>query len=544
MIYGRQKLRFAIPAILSLIAMVAIAPVALSQQRQPTVLSRRVAAPALEGGGEWLNTSGPLSLRDLRGKFVVLDFWTYCCINCLQALPELKKLERAYPNEIVVIGVHSAKFETEQEAGNIREAILRHDIEHPVVNDANLVLWRKYQVNMWPSLRIIDPQGYVIAVHQGEFEFAALDRFFRRAIASYERRGLDKKPLRFDLERDKAAKTPLRFPGKVLADEASGRLFIADTSHNRIVVTALDGKLQHVIGSGQLGRRDGAFDEAQFDHPQGMALLGDTLYVADTENHLIRKVDLKKRHVVTIAGSGKQARVATVRRSTRPRDMELASPWALCIHGKQLYIAMAGTHQIWRMELDESQIGPYAGNALEDVVDGPLLPRVPLAKGHSSFAQPSALASDGRRLFVSDSEGSSIRAVPLAFGEEVSTILGTSRLPENRLFTFGDRDGPVARALLQHPVGLAYSDGQIYVADTYNNKIKAIDLRAGSIKTIAGGRDSAVQFNEPAGLSVVRSWLYVADTNNHAVRVIDLKNSYRIATLKFDGLRPPAGKDR
>ncbi len=520
---------------------------------------RRVKAPPLTGGVEWLNTAGPLELRDLRGKFVLLDFWTYCCINCMHILPELKKLERAYPNEIVVIGVHSAKFDTEKDSQNIREAILRYEIEHPVVNDANHVIWQRYQVTSWPSLRVIDPEGYLIAGDSGEVTFEVLDQFFKKAIPYYKRKGvLDLRPLHFRLEREKLKPTPLRFPGKVLADEKSRRLFIADSNHNRIVVATLEGKLLEVIGTGEQGARNGSYDQATFNHPQGMVLHGDVLYVADTENHLIRKVDLKSRHVSTVAGTGRQAmnpwpglrfdrtgRPVLPRRYVgKPRSTPLNSPWALWVHKGYLYIAMAGPHQIWRMDLEHREIGPWAGNGREDIVDGPLLPRQPYALGFCSFAQPSGLTSDGQWLYVADSEGSSIRAVPFTADKEVWTVLGTSKLPYARLFTFGDVDGPVDKARLQHPLGVAYRQGKLYIADTYNCKIKELDLQKKVIRTIAGtgehGRsDSPAQFDEPGGVSIALGKLYVADTNNHLIRVIDLENGYRTSTLTIQGLEPP-----
>ncbi len=328
----------------------------------------------------------------------------------------------------------------------------------------------------------------------------------------------------------------------MLADEASGRLFIADSNHNRIVVAGLDGKLQATIGSGAIGAADGPFASATFDHPQGMALHGDTLYIADTENHLLRKADLKQQTVVTIAGTGKQgpARV----RAGKPKLTPLTVPGPCGFIKKNLYIAMAGPHQIWRMPLTESDIGPYAGNGREDIVDGRLLPHELYAPGYCSFAQPSGLSSDGTSLFVADSEGSSIRAVPFDPRKEVRTILGTAGQPQARLFTFGDVDGGLDTALLQHPLDVQYHDGKVYVADTYNSKIKAFDLSGDTLQTIAGSgkpgsADSPAQFRQPAGLSYAGNKLYVADTNNHAIRTIDLANADQVSTLTIDGLEPP-----
>lgn len=522
----------------------------------------QLPADALAGGVDWINTGGPLDLKGLKGKFVLLDFWTYCCINCMHILPELKKLEAQYPNQLVVIGVHSAKFETEEDTKNITDAVMRYEIAHPVVNDAKHTIWNRFGVESWPTAILIDPEGNAVYGTRGEFKADGFGAVIESALAYYRKKGtLDETPLRFDLAAHRAQPTPLRFPGKVLADEASNRLFIADSSHNRIVVAKLDGRLLDVIGVGSVGAVDGDFATATFDHPQGMALAGQMLYVADTENHLLRKVDLAAKKVTTIAGVGLQGRNAWPGLDPRklddrgglavperwvgpPKKTEINSPWALWIHDKNLYIAMAGPHQIWKMPLDESEIGPYAGNGREDIVDGPLLPREPYEEGFASFAQPSGLTSDGEWLYVADSEGSSIRAVPFDATKQVRTIVGTSRLPFARLFTFGDVDGEGEKVRLQHCLGVAWYDGQLYVADTYNNKIKVIDPAKGSSRTIAGtgrpGRDDApAAFDEPAGVSVASGKLFVADTNNHLVRVVDLKNNNAVSTLDIKGLAPP-----
>ncbi len=523
---------------------------------------RRSKAAEFPADFQWLNTAGPIRLEDLRGKFVVLDFWTYCCINCMHVLPELKKLERAYAKQVVVIGVHSAKFTTEEDKQNIADAILRYDIEHPVVVDVNHRIWDLYQCRSWPSLRVIDPQGNLVAGHSGEIRFEALEGFFKQAIPYYKKKKLlDETPLRFELLANRQPDTPLRFPGKVLADAESGRLFITDSNHHRIVVTDLSGRLLTVIGSGRQGAADGGFDDAEFHHPQGCALVEETLYVADTENHLIRKIDLKAKRVTTIAGKGVQAefpwpRPAGVEPGAfsgpwvgRPSKTALNSPWALWIHGDDLYIAMAGPHQIWRMPLNEKEIEPYAGNSREDIVDGRLLPSQPYEVAplgetpFSSFAQPSGLTSNGTSLFVADSEGSSIRSVPLNGKGMVETIVGTADLAAARLFTFGDRDGERADVRLQHPLGVTWHDGRIYVADTYNNKIKVINAKTGATKTLAGDgkpgtSDSPPRFDEPAGLSYADGKLFVADTNNHLIRVVDVRTG-ETSTLSIEGLAPP-----
>jgi sugar lactone lactonase YvrE len=473
----------------------------------------------------------------------------------MHILPELKKLEHAYPNELVVIGVHSAKFENEQDSKNIREAVERYEIEHPVVNDARHVIWDKFQVRSWPTLAVIDPEGNLVAYNSGEIDFETLDAFFKKVLPYYQKNGLLKPsppPPTGASAGMAAADTPLRYPGKVLAHEASDRLYIADSNHNRIVVTKLDGTLVETIGNGQIGADDGDYGKATFDHPQGMALDKDTLYVADTENHLLRKVDLKRKQVSTIAGTGKQSHPrmeefieggGPARRVGRPLKTALNSPWALWVEGRELYIAMAGPHQIWKMSLGKPEIGPFAGNGREDIVDGPHLPALPFAEGSSSFAQPSGLASDGKVLYVADSEGSSIRAVPFDTAQNVTTIVGTAWAPQGRLFLFGDVDGQGQSVRLQHALGLVYHDGLLYVADTYNNKIKVVDPARGTSTTLAGtgkpgAADAPPEFDEPAGVSYARGKLYVADTNNHAIRTVDVDGG-KVATLEIKGLGPP-----
>jgi thiol-disulfide isomerase/thioredoxin len=348
----------------------------------------RVRAPELQGGRGWLNTDAPLSLAALRGKVVLLDFWTYGCINCLHVIPDLQRLEAKYARQLVVIGVHSAKFANEKETENIRRIILRYGIEHPVVNDADYRIWEAYAVRAWPTQVLIDPSGYVVGQAAGEGHYAALDEAIGQLVEEARKRGeLNEQPLKLALERAKVGDLPLAFPGKILADEKSGRLFIADSNHHRVVVTRLDGTLLDTIGTGERGARDGAFDRATFYRPQGLALAGDTLYVADTSNHLVRRVDLKARTVETLAGTGAQSRDYGVRGGAA-RATALSSPWDLLLDGRTLYVAMAGPHQIWQLDLRSERLSVFAGTGREARLDG--------ARAEAAFAQPSGLASDRR----------------------------------------------------------------------------------------------------------------------------------------------------
>jgi thiol-disulfide isomerase/thioredoxin len=485
----------------------------------------RIRAPELQGGVNWLNTASPLHLRDLRGKIVILDFWTFCCINCIHTLPDLAKLEKKYANQLVVVGVHSAKFDNEKDSENIRKAILRYEISHPVVNDANMSIWNAYRVMSWPTLFLIDPEGYLHKWGSGEGLYDALDRDIAKLIqVSREKKTLNEKPLSFELARFQEKSRPLFFPGKILADGPSRRLFIADSTHHRIVITDLDGRKIAIAGSGEPGRQDGSFDQAGFNDPQGMALSGDTLYVADRKNNLIRALDLKKQTVRTIAGTGEQGEN---RRFGGPAlKTGLNSPWDLCLIGQRLFIAQAGFHQIWTLELDKNRLDPYAGNGIERIRDGAL--------DEASFAQPSGLTANGDTLYVADSEVSAIRAVSLKNGE-VRTIVGRG------LFDFGDEDGIGDQVRLQHALGVLFHEGKLYVADTYNGKIKVIDPEKRSCTTFFGeaaGWLGKRLLYEPGGLSQANGKLYVADTNNHRIQVVDLKTK-AASTLALQGVEPP-----
>ena len=492
-----------------------------------------------EGGTEWLNTSDPIDLKNLRGKIVVIDFWTYCCINCMHVLPDLKYLEEKYPNEVVVIGVHSAKFDNEKVSQSIRDAIMRYEIQHPVVNDSEMLIWRKFGTRAWPTIALVDPEGKYAGSQSGEGHRELLDSVIKKMIEYHRWKGtLNEKPLVFKTEASKSQSTDLRYPGKVFADSVGQRLFITDSNHNRIVVTSMQGELQQVIGSGLSGMEDGAFETAQFDHPQGTTLVGNKLYVADTENHSLRAVDLDARTVSTLAGTGEQAQFGEPPIGTM-RETALNSPWSIAHANGTLYVAMAGSHQIWSHRIDSDAIGVFAGTGREDVIDGTLK--------DSAFAQPSEIVADAAEkfLYLVDSEGSSIRKVSLSADGAVTTVAGTSGLPRGQsLFAFGDTDAVGSLARFQHPLGIAITTDSLFVADSYNHKIRQIDLASGSTTTWAGGGKPGnsldpIMLNEPGGLSIADNRLYVADTNNQRVLSLDLTTKQALV-VSLKGLTAPS----
>ncbi|MGE5457952.1 MAG: thioredoxin-like domain-containing protein, partial [Methanococcaceae archaeon] len=483
--------------------------------------------PEFPEGLDWLNTDKPLKLADLHGKVVLLDFWTFCCINCMHIIPDLKKLEEKYADELVVIGVHSAKFLTEQGTDNIRQAILRYGIEHPVVNDKDFKIWRDYGANSWPTVVLIDPKGDVVGSRAGEGVFDTFDSSIQKII-DLNSQLIDRRRLTFDLEKNKRPESLLSFPGKVLADEKSGRLLITDSNHNRIIISDLEGNIRDIIGSGEAGQKDGTFEDAQFFHPQGTALDKDILYIADTENHLIRKADLKNRSLITIAGVGKQ--VYQRNPTGDAKKTGLNSPWDLVIHDGTLYIAMAGPHQIWAIDLSTNKIRLHAGSGSENILDGDLTA--------AALAQPSGITTDGKKLYFADSEVSAVRSADFNIaGGKVNTIIG------HGLFEFGDVDGNADMARFQHPLGIDYVDGKLYLADTYNNKIKVVDPILKISKNFAGtgkegmtdGDPAQAEFNEPGGISYAKGKFYIADTNNDLVRTVDARTG-AVSTLMLKGI--------
>lgn len=473
-------------------------------------------------GLDWFNVSRSLQISELKGKVVLLDFWTYCCINCMHVIPELKRLEALYPNELAVIGVHSAKFSNEKDSENIRQSILRYEVRHPVINDFNFILWQSYGVHAWPTLVLIDPEGHVVLTISGEGHFELLNQAVQFLIHRAQAKGiLNQNPLPLSYEGDRAPKSLLAFPGKIFADES--QIVISDSNHNQILIADGSGRILETIGRGSAGKRDGDFQTAEFDHPQGVFRDGDELYVADTENHLIRYVDLRKKKVETIAGTGKPG--AFIHGKLPALQTSLNSPWDLVKIRGILYIAMAGAHQIWSLDLKQGELDLFAGSGREDIMDG--------KASTAALAQPSGIAFDGKdTLYFADSEVSAVRSIHLP-SREVRTLIGKG------LFDFGDKDGVWEQALLQHPLGVSYADGVVFVADTYNDKIKAIDLKKGTVSVIAGTGKKEVLY-EPGGISVTGRKLYIADTNNHSIRVLDLQTQ-QLTVFQLSASAPKEG---
>lgn len=516
-------------------------------------------APELAPNLGWMNTDRPLRLQEeLRGHVVLLDFWTYCCINCMHILPDLEFLEEKYADEpFVVVGVHSAKFTNEAQRESIRNAIFRYGIKHPVVVDDEFAIWRRYDAHGWPTFVVIGADGRLIEQTSGEGNRNLLDSAIRRALADGRSRGvLAHKRVQFKTDASVAPPTGLYYPGKTLAipgkDDVPGFLFISDSSNNRVVVATWpdeDGRsrLVEVYGDGERGFADGAAQSARFHDPQGMAFDPErkTLFVADTKNHSIRAIDLDAGLVRTIVGTGKQS--YDRRGGGVGVKQGISSPWALALDTakRRLFIAMAGTHQLWSHDLVTGTTESLAGSGQEDIVDGPAQ--------DAHLAQPSGLAisSAGARIYFADSEVSAVRTLDLE-RMRVTTIVGQG------LFEFGDVDGAAERVRLQHPLGVATWGGsergdRLLIADTYNHKIKLIDPAAQTSVWWFGAERGEHDLtgwpalNEPGGLSFAGAGgaarLFIADTNNHRILMVDpATRDWREVVI--DGLHRPGGDDR
>ncbi len=415
---------------------------------------------------------------------------------------------------MTIIGVHSAKFPNEREAASLRHAIRRHQITHPVVNDAEFEIWQRYVVRAWPTLVLIDPVGHVVGSMAGEGHGVSLGKLIEELIAEHRAVGTLREGPGPVSAPDGASGEILSFPGKIAIDSASSVLAIADSGHHRILLADLDGAIRAVAGTGKPGAADGPFAEAAFRHPQGLAFHAGHLYVADTENHLIRRMDLAMGRVETVAGTGRQAHGPVHAAPGRPLATDLNSPWDLAVQGDVLYIAMAGCHQVWGQDIAKGEFELVCGTGREALIDGPRL--------DASMNQPSGLASDGSTLYVADSEASAIRSIDTRPGGRIRTLIGLG------LFEFGDRDGSGQAVRLQHPLGIAVLNGRIYIADTYNHKIKVLFPSLQRVETVFGtGRPGCEkglrpQFFEPGGLATAPGRLYIADTNNQRICVADL----------------------
>ena len=464
----------------------------------------RVRAPELVGRG-WLNTGGePITLAGLRGRITLLDFWTFCCINCLHVLDELRPLEAEFPDVLVTIGVHSPKFAHEADPDALAAAVERYEVHHPVLDDPQLTTWQNYAVKAWPTLVLVDPEGYVVHMAAGEGHADALRRIIAELIDEHEAKGtLHRGAGPYVPPREQT--TELRFPAKI-AVTAQETLLVTDAAHHSVVEMTADGEtVLRRIGTGRRGRTDGGPNEASFSEPAGIAVLpravatkvGYDVVVADTVNHLLRGIDLITGAVTTVAGTGEQWRMGE--NDGPATKIDLTSPWDVVWWEPAggVVVSMAGDHTLSLFDPVDETIRRFAGTTVEGLKDGPV--------ADAFFAQTSGLAADGDKLWLADSETSALRWIEPADGDfTVHTAVGQG------LFDFGHRDGAAGQALLQHPLGVAVlPDGSIAVCDTYNSAIRRYQPETSEVSTLA------TDVAEPSGAAIVDGELVVVASAAH-----------------------------
>ncbi|MEX3600415.1 NHL domain-containing thioredoxin family protein [Kocuria carniphila] len=497
-----------------------------------TVKTQRSTTPVRASeltGRAWLNTGDrQLDLEALRGKIVVLDFWSFCCINCLHVLDELRPLEEKYSDVLVTVGVHSPKFEHEADPDALAAAVDRYEITHPVLDDPELKTWDAYTARAWPTLVVLDPEGYIVAHLSGEGHVQGLESLVEELVAEHEAKGT--------LHRGDGPYVPrprpegdLRFPGKSVR-LPDGSFLVTDTGHHRLVQLEDDlTTVRRAIGSGTKGWADGPADAARFNEPQGVALLpesvratvGYDLIVADTVNHRLRGVELSTGKVRTLAGNGVQRLLDDARArgvdpneipaDAAPTDVALSSPWDVLwsTAAGTLVIAMAGTHQLFSFDPRTGQVAVLAGTGDEGLRDG--------AASESWFAQPSGLAQDSSgTVWVADSESSALRRVRFDESGAVSSV--DSPIGEG-LFDFGFRDGAADQARLQHCLGVAVlPDNSVAIADTYNGAIRRYDPSTNEVSTLTRG------LAEPSGV-------ILDDADEQPVMVVVEANAHRLVRV-------------
>lgn len=472
---------------------------------------------------QWFNTSRPLEISDLKDRIILLDFWTYACVNCIQALPEIKKLEQTFGNKITVIGVHSGKFDNEKDGLSIKKAILKYGINHPVVNDSDFAIWNNFQAQAWPTFILINPNGRIVSTYLGEQGAAEIMPDVKKLVSKF-RYQLNRDPLPIMLEKYNVIGNVLNFPSKLSYTSSFSYksqklpvLFIANSTQNNIIISSLAGDIITKIGSGNKGFKDGDFFSASFNAPQSLLYNSGKLYVADTGNNALRLIDFKKGKVTTLFGSGKRGDIFEGA-SEAAGSIDLASPTDIEFfpNNKKIVIANSGTHQILSYDIDKKTVSVLAGNGIEGIDDG----KYP----NNSLAQTADMSAFGGKLYFVDSETSSLRVIDKS--GEVKTLIGKG------LFDFGHKNGSKSEALMQHPLGLTVDDTGAYISDSFNHSIrkynfstkKLYDFLGGKTKGDKLGAKNDIEFDQPEGIVSILDNFYIVDSNNNRIVVVNRKN--------------------
>lgn len=466
-------------------------------------MSAAIYLSELPEGLAWVNTSARPDLASLRGKAVLINFWTGSSIACEQQSQEIRQLETRFHDGLVVLGVHTPKHPAETEDEQVLRYANRLHLRHPVANDKEWRFWRQLAIPAWPSAALLDHQGRLVGIFPGEGRRQELEEKIQEVLdkaAEADCRSYDPAPQATRPE----SRGPLRFPTRLVA--SGSHLYVADTGYNRILELSFEGRVSRQFGSGNPGHWDARGSEAGFRDPVGLALWRDMLFVADTGNHVIRRIRLLSGEVETLAGNGSMER-PTSTDSSKPRQLPLPTPTDLAVVNDRLYIAVTGLHQIWQLDLGRDVLSLFLGNGREEMLDG--------SGSFCSFCQPSALSVSGDLLYILDASSSSLRTARLAEGRVNTLIPGG-------LFSAAMSDGPAAAARMAHPTAI-HADpprGMLWIADGLNHKLRVFSLVKQEMKTL--NVNYALQY--PSGVCVAQQCVWIANSGAHEILKLDLKS--------------------
>jgi len=451
--------------------------------------------------GKWLNSTRKIEISDLKDRAILLHFWNRSCISCVEALPDIKKLENELGSKITVIGVYSSKFENEKDLSVIRNAVLKHDITSLVLTDTDLKLWKKFKVNAWPTFILINPNGREYERHEGINSVKKLVKDAKSMVNKY-RYQINREPLPLLPEKYNQIGNILSFPSKleytsnfIDGSRATSAIFIANSGQNNIVATSLIGGILFKIGSGKEGLADGNFEEAAFNAPQGILFDDQKLYIADTGNHALRVADFKTRKVTTLTAGGKKGGIISA--TTDAVETNLSSPTDIEFFPSKdvIVISNSGSNQILSFNLKTNKISVLAGNGESGKTDG----KYP----NNSLAQTSDMVVLKNKLYFLDAITSALRVLDEA--GNVRTLASSG---------------------LQHPLALTADDSGIYIADSFNNRIRKYGVSTQKLTDLVGGEigdavGSKTRFNSPEGIISIMNSFYISDANNNRVLVVN-----------------------
>lgn len=466
---------------------------------------------------DWFNLSKKITANDLAGRIILLDFWTYGCINCIHTIADIKHLETKYADKLTVIGIHSGKFLNERKNNGLESAIKKLEINHIVINDFDYKIWNTFGVNAWPTLVLIAPNGIIFSAYSGEGHIGHLTQDIDFLLQQYHNINVTSLPYTTET----SSTSSLAFPSKISFEKqvkyqgtTQDIIFVSDTGNNRIL--ALNDKAEVIfqIGSGKSGNKIGDFKETEFSFPEGTIYQNGKLYIADTKNHQIKVADLKKQQVSTILGVGNRAINYYLKDNRNPDKIALTSPYDIAFFPNKdsIIIANAGTHQLVKHNLNNNSTEIFAGSGKENIDDG-IFP-------FNSLAQPTGLHVFKDELYFIDSETSSLRKIDA--NGKITTLIGRG------LFKFGYVDGKYGNALMQHPLGLSDDGNNILIADSYNDAIRKFSIIDKYLDSFIGGNSmDKADLKEPGDVSNTSNpYIFlIADTNHHRILKFDIRTN-------------------